>query len=621
MARGFLSGAIWGTVLAVGALGALSVIDTNRTNRLIDGLDSMSNDPAAEGEAETAETPAAEPDVVAEAPATEATPEEPVAEPATQPEPVAASEPEPAPEPATPAPAPEAMATETTEVAVDPGTTSDPARRPAGETAVTAGTDAPGLDAPEAGADALPSEDAVTPSPTPETMTTAASEVTVDPDAMSDAGQRPSEEVEVTAGTDAPSLDTPAAGTDALPNEVETAPVPTPETGDVVAALTTPDAPDASNAQAPADSASVPNPPAAAPALEVPEGEVGLTVSTEPAQPPAPSVPEVDTALEPEADTKEPAPEANAADGDTATAAPERPKVRKLVPDTPDSPDATDGTEETAALARPAIGRPATSLVDRNSNGTSRLPSISSSVVPEDNSAADAPSEDTRPPLQRFAADYDVADPDLPRMAIVLIDDGTGPLGPDTLDNFPFPVTFALEPGQSGAAERMSAYRALGYEVAALANLPQGAQPTDVEQVLAGAVSAIPEAVALVEAPGGALQSERSNTEQASSFAADSGHGLVFLPNGLNTAEAIARRESVPAISVLRDFDGEGQDARTKRRFLDGAAFRARQDGDVVMLGRLTADTVSALLLWSLQDRASSVSMVPVSAILSDVGE
>ena len=224
-------------------------------------------------------------------------------------------------------------------------------------------------------------------------------------------------------------------------------------------------------------------------------------------------------------------------------------------------------------------------------------------------------SDASLPALQRFAAPVD-SDPDLPKMSIVMIDDGTGPLGPDTLDGFPFPVTFALDPSKPGAAERMTAYRALGYEVAALVGLPAAARPSDVEQILGGAIAAVPEAVALIEAPDGGLQTDRSVTEQATRFAADSGHGLVFLPNGLNTAQAIAQRETVPALSILRDFDGDGQDARTKRRFLDGAAFRARQDGAVVMLGRLTPDTLSALVLWSLQDRASSVSMVPVSTLL-----
>jgi hypothetical protein len=34
------------------------------------------------------------------------------------------------------------------------------------------------------------------------------------------------------------------------------------------------------------------------------------------------------------------------------------------------------------------------------------------------------------------------------------------------------------------------------------------------------------------------------------------------------------------------------------------------------MLGRLRPDTVSALLLWGLQDRASDVALVPISAVL-----
>ena len=91
-----------------------------------------------------------------------------------------------------------------------------------------------------------------------------------------------------------------------------------------------------------------------------------------------------------------------------------------------------------------------------------------------------------------------------------------------------------------------------------------------------------------------------------------------MLPKGLNTGQALALREGVPSATVFRDFDGEGQDPRVMRRFLDQAAFKARQEGPVVMLGRLRADTVSALLLWGLQDRASSVELVPVSAILRE---
>ena len=366
----------------------------------------------------------------------------------------------------------------------------------------------------------------------------------------------------------------------------------------------------------------------AAPTLDVPESETGLNVSTEPAQPPVPPAPSAETALVPdpiaEATPSDPVSDASTTAENMAedtTVAEEdadeadRPQVRRLVPDAPEA-DTEAETDTTAAL-RPSIGRPAASLTDRAPGNSARIPSIGAGASNDESPETDDAMtlDQSVPPLQRFAASID-SDPALPQMSIVMIDDGTGPLGPDTLEGFPFPVTFALDPGQPGATERMAAYRTLGYEVAALVDLPDAAQPTDVEQILGGALAMLPETVALIEAPGSGLQAARAVIEQAASFAADSGHGLVFLPNGLNTAQAIAQREDVPTVSILRDFDGDGQDARTKRRFLDGAAFRARQDGSVVMLGRLTPDTLSALVLWSLQDRASSVSMVPVSSIL-----
>jgi hypothetical protein len=81
----------------------------------------------------------------------------------------------------------------------------------------------------------------------------------------------------------------------------------------------------------------------------------------------------------------------------------------------------------------------------------------------------------------------------------------------------------------------------------------------------------------------------------------------------------------VPSATIFRDFDGAGQDAAAIRRFLDQGAFKAGQqagglqeaEGDgVIMMGRLRPDTISALLLWGLQDRAQRVALAPVSAVL-----
>ncbi len=583
MARGFLSGAIWGTVIAVGGLGAVSVlvpspgaVPPQGSQEAVEPLPTAipeaiedTNEPAAAMDAEVMpavpepapiDPEASESDVSAAPVSTDDTPE-------------------------TPAPV-----TETTEPVTEPESEQQPVPEAAG-TAVT----------------------------TPEVQT---AEDTATP------GRKPADVMPVQPDAAAPELDSPATVEDTVPEETAAAPVPTPDTGDAIAALGAPDAGTASITPLAPGADSAPDS-AAAPTLDVPQIETGPNVSTEPAQPPAPAVPAIETPLVPEPEPEaaeeaevptaasegESGADANAETDDQATAS-ERPPVRRLLPSTPETAPDTGGT--TTAASRPAIGTPAASLTDRNPGNSARLPSIGAG-------AATAIAEDSTPdvnvsglpPLQRFAAPVD-SDPDLPKMSIVMIDDGTGPLGPDTLEGFPFPVTFAIDPAIPGAAARMASYRALGYEVAALVNLPVAAQPTDVEQILGGAVAAVPEAVALIEAPGGGLQAERSVTEQASRFAADSGHGLVFLPNGLNTAQAIAQREAVPAISILRDFDGDGQDARTKRRFLDGGAFRARQDGAVVMLGRLTPDTLSALVLWSLQDRASSVAMVPISALLLD---
>jgi polysaccharide deacetylase 2 family uncharacterized protein YibQ len=584
MARGFLSGAIWGTVLSVGGLGALSVLAPDRPVVPVAAPQDIADTPApSTAEGMTAEQSAADMS-----------------------------------EPATP----------TSETAETTGAPSE-------DTGDTEAEPAPVMSAQDGDntAEIVQSETEQSEIAESETEQNETDQSEAEQTEAAAQAVRPADVAPVTADTTAPALDTPDAAGGDVPTDSVAAPVPAPETGEAVAALAAPEISTAPVAPAPPVDQGTPSG-APVPVLTAPESEAELSLSTEPAQPPAPPVPQVDTPLVPEAeavvpDAVEPqadsvAPDAEPTDPGTegqasateSDATAERPPVRRLLPSVPEAEPAEEGTG-TAAL-RPAIGTPAGSLTDRNQANSSRLPSIGADAdAPTTDTPAAVPDTSGLPPLQRFAASVD-SDPALPKMSIVMIDDGTGPLGPDTLDGFPFPVTFALDPAQAGVAERMAAYRALGYEVATLVSLPAAAQPTDVEQILGGALAAVPEAVALIEAPGGGLQANRAVTEQASSFVADSGHGLVFLPNGLNTAQAIAQRAEVPALSILRDFDGDGQDARTKRRFLDGAAFRARQDGAVVMLGRLTPDTLSALLLWSLQDRASSVAMVPVSTLLLD---
>lgn len=130
--------------------------------------------------------------------------------------------------------------------------------------------------------------------------------------------------------------------------------------------------------------------------------------------------------------------------------------------------------------------------------------------------------------------------------------------------------------------------------------------------------AAIPEAVGVLEGMDTGLQISRDASEQLAPILLESGHGLVVFSKGLETAPKLIAREGVPVGTVFRDFDSEGQSATVIRRFLDQAAFKAGRDkGGVIMLGRLRADTISALLLWGLQDRASRVALAPISAVLT----
>ena len=130
-------------------------------------------------------------------------------------------------------------------------------------------------------------------------------------------------------------------------------------------------------------------------------------------------------------------------------------------------------------------------------------------------------------------------------------------------------------------------------------------------------LAAIPQAVAVIEGTGSGLQSSREASAQLAPILMESGHGLVMLPNGLDTAQKLIAREGVPAMTLFREIDGQGQDAAAVRRFLDQGAMRAvQQQESVILLGRVRPDTISALLLWGLQDRAASVALAPVSAVL-----
>jgi polysaccharide deacetylase 2 family uncharacterized protein YibQ len=348
----------------------------------------------------------------------------------------------------------------------------------------------------------------------------------------------------------------------------------------------------------------------------VPEVDTNdLAISADPAQP---SLPEVETGAglapaaadeaEREAAEVEPMPEPT---GEGETPGAEMPDTEIPRAEMPAAETQTDQAETETAEEAPApstIGNLATNIE------TGRLPSVGSVPADVEPDAPDVPAETRAIALNAMPFENPEGKP---LMSIVLIDDGTSPIGREALDAFPYPLSFAVDATAPGAAEAMARYRAAGFEVLAIADLPEGADARDTETVMQTVFAAVPRAVAILEGTGAGLQTSRDASEQLAPILLESGHGLVVFAKGLQTAPKLIAREGVPVGTVFRDFDSAGQSATVIRRFLDQAAFKAtREEGGVIMLGRLRADTISALLLWGLQDRASSVALAPVSAVL-----
>ncbi|WP_405116194.1 divergent polysaccharide deacetylase family protein [Phaeobacter sp. BS23] len=270
-----------------------------------------------------------------------------------------------------------------------------------------------------------------------------------------------------------------------------------------------------------------------------------------------------------------------------------------------DLPTTTPTTEPSNTVdetgSRPRIGTPVRPLTERDQANAQAVGS-------QTNAQADGV------PFERNAEAF-TPEADRALMSIVLIDDADA-IGAEALQDFPYPLSFALDPRDPEAAAKMARHRAAGFEVMLIADLPRDAAPQDAETALQVWLETLPEAVAVLEGVTTGFQGNRPLADQMATALGAMGYGMVTQDAGLNTVQKLALREGVPAGVVFRDFDGAGQDPRAIRRFLDQAAFRAGQEGAVIMLGRVQPDTISALLIWGLQDRANRVSLAPVSASL-----
>lgn len=349
------------------------------------------------------------------------------------------------------------------------------------------------------------------------------------------------------------------------------------------------------------DTPAAPPAPGTAPAVEQPDADPVVLDDT-----PTPPQPNVTAALDPEpALPSQIAPDADVDVSDDAQD--ENPFEN--------SPIAVEGDEDTLPRKLPriaALPQIGGDQVGAAIAGTRVVPLTERDDAPT--SSGDAEPIDPGKPIEAFAATFENPEAK-PLMSIILIDD-EGAFGAEALQDFPYPVSFAVSPSDPDAVAKMARHRSAGFEVLALADLPQAASAQDAEVSLAVWLDTLPETVGILEGVDTGIQGNRKLADQVAAIAGGTGRGLITQDNGLNTVQKLAARNGVPSGVIFRDIDGARQDPKIMRRFLDQAAFRAGQEGTVVMLGRVRPETISALLLWGLEDRGSRVAMAPISAVM-----
>ncbi|PRY26590.1 polysaccharide deacetylase 2 family uncharacterized protein YibQ [Aliiruegeria haliotis] len=340
--------------------------------------------------------------------------------------------------------------------------------------------------------------------------------------------------------------------------------------------------------------------------------------------------PQADPAAQPAPESTSPATaDAERADAETVVAA-IPPDVSFTVPAVPDVP--SPGEESSAEPGQAArnsgaaptgVGARVRPLTERG-GGSNRLVQIGTDQPATETAEAEAEAaEDAEAPepasldaLSRNAAPF--ANPEgKPLFSIVLVYDPTTGLDRSVLSTFSFPVTFAIDPTDPLAETAAADFADAGFEVVALATgLPEAAQPKDVEVALGAMLATVPQAVALMDPPEVSIAGNRQVTEQVLEILAEDGHGLIGWDRGLKSLKASADKVDQPAALIFRALDADGEKSPVIRRYLDRAAFKATQDGSVIMAGRSTAETVKALFEWALDGKASQVALAPVSAVL-----
>lgn len=381
---------------------------------------------------------------------------------------------------------------------------------------------------------------------------------------------------------------------------------------------------------------------------ESPEPESPESESPEPEPAPAPVEPaDTPPATEPETDaaTQE---SSVAPDVAPAPATPQPATMPALTASAPGSPGtpAAGGADldvgGTATLGTPAVETGANAGIGGGSDtapprtgsaptqiasstaGTDSGPAVNteSAAVPQITGTATASSLIPGNAISEFAAPFDGAD-GKPLMAIVLIDEGESPFLRPGMAALNEPVTFGVRADLPDSDLVAGRYRESGFEVSAVTplegtlSLSSAAAPEAVAQTLAEVFRNVPAAATLMDSIGGALPGDADLARQVAQGLSVTGHGLLsHRGSGLTDVATIAEAEGVPSEVIFRVIDDQPGAANISQA-LDAALGDAERTGGVIIVGHVRQETVATLSQWMFGANPQSVTIAPVSAVLT----
>lgn len=186
------------------------------------------------------------------------------------------------------------------------------------------------------------------------------------------------------------------------------------------------------------------------------------------------------------------------------------------------------------------------------------------------------------------------------------------------------PVVLAVSPETPEAAAILVQYRAQGGEALLLLptkgahSLRSGMEPIQASANLVATLSNISGVIGIVDGPEGDLPGDATLLAEVLLALGETGHGLVTTNAvGLNRAEIMAQEAGVPAASIVRQIDTQPGKIPVIRQ-MDKTVLEMGADGSAVVYGHASSDVLAALKFWLKSNKASRVSIAPVSVIMQE---